>query len=104
MVQVSRYLITSSATHEASYTLMGSSERWYPDSTLRLRCDAELCYMNVMQINDAWYRPRPCCPTSLELLQGGIKLHVNMYLLTDNTLRRRILYVVCICLYVVVQV
>ena len=51
MVQASRYLITSWATHDASYTLTGSSERRYPDSTLRLRCDTELCYMNVTQMH-----------------------------------------------------
>ena len=50
MVQASRYLITSWATHDASYTLTGSSERRYPDSTLRLWCDTELCYMNVTQM------------------------------------------------------
>src|SRR5438045_2823168 len=31
-------------------TLTGSSERRYPDSTLRLWCDTELCYMNVTQM------------------------------------------------------
>ena len=50
MVQASRYLITSWTTHDASYTLTGSSERRYPDSTLRLWCDTELCYMNVTQM------------------------------------------------------
>src|SRR3954463_8620520 len=104
MVQASRYLITSWATHDASYTLTDSSERRYPDSTLRLGCDTELCYMNVTQVYNAWYWPRPCCPTSLELLQSRTKLHSKMYPHTDDTLRRRILYVVCICLYAVVQV
>src|SRR4051812_12797657 len=78
-VQASRYLITSWATHDASYAFTGSSERRYPDSTLWLRCDTELCYMNVTQIYDAWYMRRPCCPTSLELLQGKTKPHTKMY-------------------------
>src|SRR3954468_6587214 len=95
MVQASRYLITSWATHDASYALTGSSERRYPDSTLRLGCDTELCYMNVTQIYDAWYRLRPCCPTWLELLQGKTKPHAKMYPHADYPLRRRIFYVVC---------
>src|SRR3954466_13324702 len=95
MVQASRYLITSWATHDASYTLTGSSERRYPDSTLQLGCDTELCYMNVTQIYDAWYRPRPCCPTSPELLQGRTKLHAKMYPYTDDTLRRRMHLALC---------
>src|SRR3954466_12187712 len=98
MVQASRYLITSWATHDASDTLTGSSERRYPDSTLRLGCDTELCYMNVTQVYNAWYKPRSCCPTSLELQLSRTKLHAKMYPHADVTLRRRILYVVYICL------
>src|SRR5438045_1250499 len=104
MVQISRYLITSWATHDASDTLTAPSERRYPDSTLQLRCNAKQCYMNVTQIYYAWYRPWPCRPTSLELLQSRTMPHAKMYPYTDDTLQHRILYVVCICLYVVVQV
>src|SRR4051812_29908193 len=102
MVQVSAYS-TSWATHEASHATMGSSERCSA-LTLRHRCAVELCYMNVTQIYDVWYKPQPYCPMSLELLQNITKPHAKMYPHTDDTLRRRILYALCKCLYVVVQV
>src|SRR5438270_11619462 len=88
LVQVSAYS-TSWATHEVSHATMGSSERC-STLILRHRYAAELCYMNVTQIYDAWYRPQPYCPTSLELLQDRTKPHVKMYPHTDDTLRRRI--------------
>src|SRR4051812_47330781 len=102
LVQVSAYS-TSWATHKASNATMGSSERC---STLTLQhiCAAELCYMNVTQIYDVWYRPRPCCLTSPELLQDRTKPHAKMYPHIDDTLRCRILYAQRKCHYVVVQV
>src|SRR3954463_6620023 len=59
---------------------------------------------DVTQIYDAWYRPRPCYPTPVELQRGRTKLRVNMHRHADDTLRRRILYALCNCLYVVEQV
>src|SRR4051812_38843935 len=44
----------------------------YPNPLTKMCCRAML--YDVTQIYDAWYRPQPCCPTSVELQCSRTKL------------------------------
>src|SRR4051812_41115201 len=102
LVQVSAYS-TSWATQWGKPRSHGLQRATlYPNPPTKMCCRAML--YDVTQIYDAWYRPRSCCPTSLELQCSRTTLHAKMYPYTDDTLRHRILHALCNRLYVVVQV
>src|SRR3954471_20293842 len=56
----------------------------YPNPPTKMCCRA-MPY-NVTQIYDAWYRPRPYCPTLVELQCSRTKLRAKMYPHADDTL------------------